>query len=676
MPLTRAVIENDVYLTEISFAADDAIDHKYLEFEYRLLGLNDTWRKAPKGNASATFSTLPFGNYTFQARAIDQRSLEEQPIASLDVRVLPPIWLTGEAFIVYFLSLVLIYIASIFWQRTLTKTRSAEIDGVVNEKTATLVQKYEATAQLLESKKTLFSSLSHEMRTPLTIILGWIKNLRESGQFKNSTEKLYAMQQNSMRLKVLVDQLLELERLESRPNLPVRSHNIYKLLVLITESFKPLTQEKFIEVTIKGNKKLEIAASDGSLDKIFSNIVSNAIKYTPEEGTINLYIREKAGMVEVSIADSGDGISEAEQDTIFDRFSRLDKHEGQTGSGIGLALVKELVKANEGSILVSSELGLGTTFSVTLPIASDSLSQASTLVNAERLEYDVNKIESSLKSSETNKGETTEVNSKNKAVLIIDDSEDIRDYLNSILSNDYQCIRAINGKEGFEIASNMLPDAIVSDVVMPLMDGLKLTRKLRDQDLTSHIPIILVSAKGDEESKIAGLSAKADDYLIKPFNEKELLLKVGQLISSRDSQADAYFEKHEEVLAAPNIAEAELPEFKNERDQRFYTTLLLTTYKHYTEDSYSRDVAANALNCTDRQLNRKLNALVDLNFTNFLKKFRLEQAKKLLLETGKVGNVAYDVGFASPSYFGSCFKNEYDETPREYIDRNLSNKKE
>lgn len=229
----------------------------------------------------------------------------------------------------------------------------------------------------------------------------------------------------------------------------------------------------------------------------------------------------------------------------------------------------------------------------------------------------------------------------------------------------------MNGKEGFEIATKMLPDAVVSDVVMGKIDGLKLTKMLRDQDITSHIPIILVSAKGDEQSKIAGLSARADDYLVKPFNEKELVLKIKQLIRSRDALADRYFEKHEEVLASPNIAEAEMPEFQNERDQRFYTTLLLTTYKHYTEDSYSRDVAANALNCTDRQLNRKLNALVDLNFTNFLKKFRLEQAKKLLLETGKVGNVAYDVGFASPSYFGACFKLEYGETPREYIDRNM-----
>ena len=171
----RVVIENNAYLTEISFAATDAIDHKYLEFEYRLLGLSDTWRKATKGNASATFSTLPFGQYTFEARAIDQQSLAQQPITSVNIRVLPPVWLTVEAFIFYFLALILMYLLSVFWQRSLASSTQAEIDSVVNEKTSTLVQKYEATTKLLENKRTMFSNLSHEMRTPLTIVLGWLR---------------------------------------------------------------------------------------------------------------------------------------------------------------------------------------------------------------------------------------------------------------------------------------------------------------------------------------------------------------------------------------------------------------------------------------------------------------------------------------------------------------------
>ena len=664
------VIDSDVYLTQISFAADNTVEHKYLEFEYRLLGLADEWKTATKGNASASFYGLEDGSYTFEVRAIDQRSLEEQPIASLNLRVLPPIWLTSEAIIFYFLSIILIYVAMMYWRRNLDDARNTEIDTLVNNKTAMLVQQHNATTESLKKKTTLISNLSHEMRTPITIILGWINNLRESGQFEKSTEKLVAIQQNSMQLKTLVDQLLELEGLDAKVDKPIKSHNIFNLLVLITEYFKPLTQEKFIEVIIKGNKKIKIAAIDGTLNKIFSNILSNAVKYTPEEGTICLCIKEKSGMAEVSVADSGDGISEGEQASIFNRFSRLQKHRGTAGSGIGLALVKELIVANAGSIAVSSEIGLGTTFTVLLPIASKPALGIDGSLDMKRLPLSANHNKPDIKPKRI--VETEGVTNKHKAVLIIDDSEDVRTYLNAILSREYRCIRAINGREGFEIATNILPDAIISDVVMPLMDGLQLTRKLRCQDITSHIPIILVSAKGDDDSKMAGLLARADDYLIKPFNEKELILKVRQLISSRDSQADAYFEKHEEVLAAPNIAEAKMPGFENERDQRFYTTLLLTTYKHYSEESYSRDVAAKALNCSDRQLNRKLNALVDLNFTNFLKKFRLEQAKKRLLETGKVGNVAYDVGFASPSYFGACFKNEYDETPREYIDRNIS----
>ena len=645
-------VPNSAYLSEFSFSAADTVDHQYLTFEYRLLGLTETWKTQPEGFSKAIFSALPYGAYLFQVRAVNNLSNVPQPITSVAINVLPPWYLSYQAFALYLLSALGLYFSFRYWQQFRVKVRNQQLEAFAAEKTHALQVEYEAIKERLDKTKGLFTNISHEIRTPLTLIIAWLNEVADSDASERDGKKIQAALNNTQRLRLLVDQLLELENLEHKEGTAKEHIDVIAALRKLVESLQPLFKHKRIEPLLSGRDNIYVDVIPDSFEKIFSNIVVNAIKYSAIDSEVKIRVRVKGQYVEITIEDSGEGIAEDDVATIFERFARLKEHQNIPGSGVGLAVVKEFVERNSGEIDVKSRKRKGTVFTVSLPLSK---------TNENKAEY-INPMEGAHSENTVNQ----EVpGTERKTVLVVEDVEDMRCFIVSLLANDYQCLRAANGKEGIEMALKLQPDAIIADVNLPFKSGIELTQAVRANPQTEHIPIILISALADEESKLAGLKAQANDYLAKPFNPAELKFKLARY-TAVDPAVDNALDSRG-VHSKIDLDDIEIPEFSSEKDHRFMMKLLLTTQKHYQSDSYNREIAATALNCTDRQLNRKLNQLIGKSFTAFLRLYRLKKAKRLLLESSNIANVAFDVGFTSASYFGSCFKEEFGVTPSEFI---------
>jgi CheY-like chemotaxis protein/AraC-like DNA-binding protein/anti-sigma regulatory factor (Ser/Thr protein kinase) len=457
-------------------------------------------------------------------------------------------------------------------------------------------------------------------------------------------------------------------------------------LGILVNSFKPLAELKGQKLVFVDNCSGGLSLTKDALEKILYNLLSNAIKYSPEDGLITVMSEQKDNQFHLSVQDTGCGIAKEELDTIFERFTRLEKTAEQLGTGLGLAVVKELVKANDGDIHVESKLNQGTIFTVTFPMMSNfDTSEANTLSStvitpgsSAELVTDIHKTPQS-QTAETNIKPDIDIK---PVLLIIEDNTDMQTYIKQSIEGGYECMTANNGQQGIELAIEHVPDLIVSDLMMPLKGGFEVVDTLRSNELTAHIPITLLTAKGDDESRLTGWQKTVDDYIAKPFNAQELKLRLSRLLSVRDivkkrvthqlSQQVISFTSNEpdkvnanEEPIDPNITPNTAPlSFGSERDKQFYTKLMLVIENNYTDNEFGRKQAADALAVSERQLNRKLGAIVEYNFAELVRKFRLEKAKAILLEEGQIGNVAYDVGFTSPSYFSKCFKAEFGYSPK------------
>jgi DNA-binding response OmpR family regulator len=417
---------------------------------------------------------------------------------------------------------------------------------------------------------------------------------------------------------------------------------------------------------------LELTAD--SLEKILYNLLSNAIKYSPRGGTIIVTSEQVGNQYGLSVKDTGYGIPEDELENIFERFTRLEKAAEQLGSGLGLAVVKELVQVNNGRIEVSSKLNEGTTFRVTLPLISDfDKTQAIkvtdvSLTLSPSVEFFVNEAD------DLKEEKIAAVKDSKPVILIVEDNKDMQTYIEQTLEDDYQCIKAGNGQQGIELAVEHIPDLILSDLMMPMKDGFEVVDHIRNNELTAHIPVVLLTAKGDDKSRIIGWQKTVDDYIAKPFNSYELktrltrLLVVRNIIKKRVThQLNQNIIKDENRQTDDNIKSDSVSTFMNKRDEQFYTKLMAVVEENYIDDQFGRSQAASVLAIGERQLNRRLNSIVDYNFNELVRKYRLQKSKELLLEGHRIGDVGYSVGFTSQSYFSRCFKAEFSLSPKQFL---------
>lgn len=501
------------------------------------------------------------------------------------------------------------------------------------------------------------ANISHEFRTPLTIVNGIVDELMADSSLLRHLPTLEVAKRNNLRLIHMVDQLLELSRLNSE-SIKLSDLDASQWVEPLCLSYQTIAKDKDIDYHYAICKSIYIHGNQQAFEKILYNLLSNAFKYTPQGGSVNVSLEERETHYRLMVADNGIGISKREQSVIFDRFHRSGAISEQAipGVGIGLALVKELVNAMGWQLNLTSAIKKGSQFVVEIRKAKniEKLPQAT-----EAEPHKDSQIE--LLEEEVKNRESTEARKKSKyMVLIIEDNFDMQRHLENIISSHHQCLVAANGNQGLSMAEEFLPDLIICDVMMPDIDGFEVLTKLKQQPITAHIPIVMLTAKTDRKSKLKGLRNEADDYLGKPFDAEELLLKLNNQINLRKKLQQKYESQWQGIVQVEHDPVNDIPE------NDFLLLLNQQFEKNYTDPNLSMSKLAAKLAMSDRQLQRKVKALVDINPLELLKRFRLEKAKLQLRQNKQIGLVAQSCGFSSQTYFGRCFKEHFGITPKMY----------
>lgn len=511
-------------------------------------------------------------------------------------------------------------------------------------------------------KSNFFANISHEFRTPLTLISSPIQ--QRLGQ-KNLNEKeradLKMVLRNNERLLQLVDQLLDLSKIEARSlQLTVEEGALFPFISTLADSFIYEAEKKNISYHLNIPTSLQNAWFDKDvIEKIVVNLLSNAIKYSPEQGTVTFKADINQNLLHIEVKNTGKGLTNETLQKIFKRFYQEDKH--RQGSGIGLSLVKELVSLHKGKIEAQSKLDQWTTFYVTIPVHKDSYSASE--INQENptfLKETINQNQTAQEVTPTVEFPENEL----PLLLIVEDNPEVQSLIIHIFNKKYKIIKAKNGEEGINLALKHIPDIIISDIMMPGTNGIRLTTFLKNDERTSHIPIILLTAKAGDENELTGIETGAEAYITKPFNNKILISKVAKLIESRNNLREHY---SKEIILKPNN------KVITNIDERFLQKVKKILDQKLTESSFTIEEFGNDLGMSRMQLHRKLKALTGLTASEFIRSQRLKLATELLKKSDtNVSQVGYAVGFNNHSYFTKCFRETYSNTPSEYAKANKS----
>lgn len=510
-------------------------------------------------------------------------------------------------------------------------------------------------------KTNFFTNISHEFRTPLTLISAPIQeSLEEKGLSKEKRKHFEIAQKNTIRLSSLVDQLLELSKIDSgNRKLRLQKNTPTQMIAAWSESYLYLAEQKKINFTAEIlNKETEAWFDREALENITANLLGNAVKYTPNDGEIELQVAIEKNYLKIKVKNTGQGVSRSQIKTIFNRFYQTD---GQNeGAGVGLSLVKELTELHGGKINVVSELGNYTLFEVFLCVDKTKLKNAEFKETENPLPI-VPNLHANQIEEEQELGRKTE---ELPILLIVEDNEDVRTLLADTFKKDYDVVKAVNGEEGILKALNIIPDIIISDLMMPLKDGIELTNTLKNDERTSHIPIILLTAKAGDENELKGIEIGADDYITKPFNQKILKSKTASLVALRKRLQSRY--SQEVILRPKDIAITSV-------DERFLERLQIILDEKLVESTFSTEQFSKAIHMSRMQLHRKLKALTGLSASEFIKSQRLKLAAQILQSADiNISEVGYSVGFNDHAYFSKCFKEAYNCTPSDFAEAKKS----
>lgn len=512
--------------------------------------------------------------------------------------------------------------------------------------------------ELNKAKSNFFANISHEFRTPLTLISGPIQSeLKRQDLSLEERKKFEMIHRNSNRLLSLVDQLLAISKVESGVMmLKVGNYSLQSFIGSIVNSFTYLTEENSQTYLVYNHIQLEKAWFDKDIvEKVVVNLLANALKYTPKNGSIVCNAKNNNDFFYFTVKNSGKGLTREEQTKVFERFYQID--EDSQGIGLGLALLKDLIKLHKGNITVNSVPNSWTTFEVRLPISKKAFSKQEIIIEEEKkVKNQKEQVNEIVFKSEENID--TEKDTNSAILLIVDDNQDIRTYITTLFKNEYTIITGKNGKEGVDLAIKFVPDIIVSDVMMPVKNGIILCNELKADERTSHIPIILLTAKAGEIHELKGIQVGADDYITKPFSEKLLKVKVSNLIEGRKKLQKRY--SQEVILHSKDIPITSIDQQFLERVEKILDTKLV-------EPTFNAQEFSETVGMSRMQLHRKLKALLGVSALELIRSERLKLAAKLLKKSDvNISEVGYSVGFNEHSYFSKVFKKAYGCTPTEY----------
>lgn len=638
------------------FAAMDYTSPKSIQYAYKMEGFDIEWINSQK-RRFVTYTNLNPGEYTFKVKATNSDGIWSSSIRELKVIIQPPWWQTPWAIGLY----ALIFILGV-WGIIKFQAYRHRLQQELK------MQEFEAhhIREIEKMKSRFFANLSHEFRTPLTLIKGPLEQLI-SGRIKENLSDYYKMLlRHTEKLQNLIDQLLELSQLEAE-TIPLNKQklDLVSLLRSFTYNFVPLAEDKLITLGFNSSEERIASMIDrDKLEKIINNLLSNAFKFTPRGGKISVDIRTGYSLPQnhafVEISDTGVGIAEEYQSKIFDRFYQVDDESknNEVGSGIGLALVKELVALHNWDIYVKSKVGEGTTFTLKIPL--EKVEEVETHKEKESSEklIDRNKEEVYTLADSEEESEVTIEQDVKPAILFVEDSPDVRSYVYDLLKSDYKVLLAERAEEGIELALKNIPDLIISDLMMPGMDGIEFCNKIKSEWQTSHIPFILLTAKATSESKIEGLETGADDYLTKPFNFEELFVRIKNLIEQRKRLRDKF--SKEINVKADSIS-------SNIVDKEFVQKIINIIEKNLGDENFRSESLAEQLFVSRSQLIRKLQAVTGQGPGEFIRSYKLKRAAQMILENKlSITQISFEVGFGSPAQFTRSFKKHFNCLPSDF----------
>jgi signal transduction histidine kinase/ligand-binding sensor domain-containing protein/DNA-binding response OmpR family regulator len=643
----------------IHYAACNYIPSNQCNYQYMLDDFNTDWVNAGT-QTSVTYTNLDPGSYVLRVKGlngVDNSVIDE---VALKITVKPPIYQTWYAFLTY----AILAFSLLFWLNQVYLSKVRLMDHLKAEK-----REKEQMKELNQSKLRFFTNISHEFRTPLTLITGSLEAMLEDAKTTaKNYKRLLTINNNAQRLNNLITELLDFRKMEQGfLKLYVSEYRIEPFLDEIYQSFMEYAQHHHVDYSFKGsNNEVALWFDKKQMEKVFYNLLSNAFKFVSENtGKVSMEYVERDSYVDVKVSDNGPGLPTNKVDRIFDRFYQIDRVSGKTsgqGSGIGLALSKGIVKEHQGKILVDNREGEGITFTVRL-LKGNTHFKDEFLVSPGTLKEDSEPLQMALETLPGSSQEMVETPEGAPCLLIVEDNEEMRTLVKELLQPYYMILEAGDGEAGLKAALEHQPDLIISDVMMPNMSGTQMCAKIKRNIQTSHIPVILLTARTALEYKIEGLETGADDYITKPFNSKLLRARVKNLLRNRMAVQEKF--KHNPTAEVHEVT-------SNKLDQQLLERAREIINQHLDNTDFNVNDFAGEMGLGRTRLYEKIRGITGQTPNDFILSTRLKRSAELLLgnEDLNVSEIAYAVGFSTPRYFSRCFREHFGVSPSKYGQRN------
>lgn len=634
----------------IHYAALDYSGNEVINYAFKM-GKNGLWNNVGN-NTMTSFYDLHPGVYHLSIRSTNSQGAWVDNERQLTIIVKPTFWETPWSYFIYAIGILLIIAVSSYLLFTYYRMR----------------QKMTVEQQISDIKLRFFTNISHELRTPLTLIYGFISEiLRERDIDPGLRPRLAVVNDNANRMLILVNQILDVYKMKSdKMKLSVRRLDLIPLVKSVMANFDNIAKSHQIDFQLESHApSLHLWADSDKLDKILFNLIGNAFKYTPKGKKIVVSVEENGPDAVIRVTDQGVGISEENRRNLFEEFSPSSSRNifNLPSSGLGLSFTKNLVDLLGGTITVESEVGVGSAFIVTLPRDRSHFSDENTeFILSDETAPATDNIDPFADAVPVveNDDDTDKV-----TLLVIEDNEQMRYLLRTILSSQYHLLEAENGEVGLQLARKHIPDIIICDIMMPVMDGVELLTHIRQDSTTSHIPVIMLTAKSDDDSQMHSILGGADSYIVKPFNSEILKARLQNLLNKRD-RMQKYYQSHfldmPSVPLPPNASPAPQAD-----DEAFISKVMKVATDHLSDGDFTVEMMASEMNMSRSVLFKKLKAITGLSPKEYLKILRMRHAAELITKTShSISEITYMVGINDPHYFSNCFKKQYGMSPTEY----------
>ncbi len=652
-------LKHDQRSFTLGFVVSNYVSGQHNSFAYKLDGFDKEWYYPERGHRTVSYSNLPPGRYTFMVKSANSDGVWNDRPATLDI-VVRPVWYStwwAKCILLLAVSGLVYFIGRFLWEK-----KSMEAQMKLERK------EQEARDEVNQMKMRFFINISHELRTPLTLIVAPLQEMISKASDRWMKNQLKFIERNTNRILHLVNQLMDYRRAEQGAfKLRVRKEDAFRLVLENFTFYEKLAQHKGLEYSFVSDLDGKMFIVDKKyLDLIVNNLISNAFKYT-DKGAITVRLFEKDGSLVLQVSDTGTGIALDKQSKIFERFYQIDSE--HIGSGIGLSLVMRLTELHHGHVDVQSTEGVGSTFTVTFP--QDISLYAGTEIAKEGEPdtddpvYSTNPREMYYIDTERQEDLLPEKEGKKRGtILVVEDNDEIRNYLKNGLQSNFEVKIAVNGEDAMEVLKQSPDvDLVITDVMMPVMDGIKLCRCIKQNVNTSHVPVIMLSAKTDVDDQLEALQTGADDYVSKPFSLQLLMVKINNVIKTRKRMQERYSK-------SKNVASEHIT--FNDVDEEFLSRAVDVVRKNLSNESFSTEEFAQAMNMSRSSLHLKMKALTGESALDFIRKIRFNEACELLKENRwTIAEISYKVGFSTPSYFSTSFKKYVGCLPTEYQKKNV-----